>query len=62
MQPPTRINSGRPQRSARKPPSGTEPTVTHNTMLMIDPAAAIDQPRSTSIDGPKLKIMAKPTL
>ena len=31
-------------------------------MLMIDPAAALDQPRSTSIDGLKLKIMAKPTL
>ena len=62
MQPPARINSGRPLRSARKPPSGTESTVTHNTMLMIDPAAAIDQPRSTSIDGPKLKMIAKPTL
>ena len=25
-------------------------------MLMVDPAADIDQPRSTSIDGPKVKI------
>jgi hypothetical protein len=62
MQPPIRINSGRPLRSARKPPSGTETTASHNTMLMTDPAAAIDQPRSTSIDGPKLKIIAKPAL
>ena len=29
---------------------------------MTDPAAGIDQPRSTSIEGPKLKIMAKPIL
>jgi hypothetical protein len=27
-------------------------------MLMVDPAAAIDQPRSTSIDGPKVKVTA----
>ena len=27
-------------------------------MLTVDPADAIDQPRSTSIEGPKLKIMA----
>jgi hypothetical protein len=31
-------------------------------MLIVEPAADIDQPRSTSIEGPKLKIMAKPTL
>src|SRR5882757_9517537 len=62
MQPATRTNSGRLVRSARKPPSGTESTASHNTMLMVDPAAAIDQPRSTSIEGPKLKITAKPTL
>ena len=37
-------------------------TASHSTMLMAEPAADIDQPRSTSIEGPKLKIMAKPTL
>src|ERR1700704_1539601 len=62
MQPATRTNSGRLVRSARKPPSGTETAASHNTMLMVDPAAAIDQPRSTSIEGPKLKIIANPTL
>src|SRR5260370_39748578 len=62
MQPAASINSGRLVRSAKKPPSGTEITASHSTMLMIHPAAAIDQPRSTSIDGPKLKIIAKPTL
>ena len=31
-------------------------------MLMVEPAAVIDQPRSTSIEGPKLKTVAKPTL
>ena len=30
--------------------------------MVADPADAIDQPRSTSIDGPKLKITAKPIL
>ena len=48
--------------SAKMPPSGTETTASHNTMLMIEAAADIDQPRSTSIVGPKLKIIAKPTL
>src|SRR6202521_4109647 len=54
-QPATRINSGRPVRSARNPPDGTEITASHNTMLIVDPAAVIDQPRSASIEGPKLK-------
>jgi hypothetical protein len=31
-------------------------------MLMVDPAAAIDQPRSTSSEGPRLKMVAKPKL
>jgi len=30
--------------------------------MIVDHAAAIDQPRSTSIEGPKLTIMAKQTL
>src|SRR5882757_2866779 len=62
MQPATMISSGRLVRSARKPPAGTESTVNHSTMLMADPAVVIDHPRSTSIEGPKLKIVAKPTL
>ena len=36
--------------------------VTHITMLTADPAAAMLQPRSVSMVGPKLKIMAKATL
>ena len=62
MQLATIMLRGRLVRSARKPPEGTDATETHNTMLIVDPAAAIDQPRSTSIEGPKLTIMAKPTL
>ena len=58
----TRMVCGRPVRSASHPPNGTENTAIHNPMLSADPAEAIDQPRSTSIDGPKLKITAKPTL
>src|ERR1700728_3108694 len=58
MQPPARIKFGRPMRSAKKPPSGTDITANHNTMLMAEPAADIDQPRSFSIEGPKLKIRA----
>ncbi len=53
MAPATRMDCGRSVRSARKPPSGTETTASHNTMLMADPAAVIDQPRSTSIDRPE---------
>src|SRR5258708_12942547 len=56
------IASWRPVRSARKPPRGTETAESQSTMLMADPAAVIDQPCSTSIDGPKLKIIAKPIL
>ena len=64
MQPATRMQSEAarygPQDSR---PRGTDPnTASHKTMLIADPAVAIDQPRSTSIDGPKLKINAKPTL
>src|SRR6202049_2616017 len=62
MQLATTMDCGRLVRSARNPPDGTEITPSHNTMLMADPAAAIDLPRSTSIEGPKLKITAKPTL
>src|ERR1700677_2122974 len=62
MQPPARIKFGRPVRPARKPPSGTDITANHSTMLITEPAADIDQPRSSSIEGPKLKIMANPTL
>src|SRR5258708_36592510 len=58
----TTMVPGRLVRSARKPPEGTEATDTHNTMLIVDPASAIDQPRSTSIEGPKLTIIAKPIL
>ncbi|MEY9648114.1 hypothetical protein ABIF26_002467 [Bradyrhizobium elkanii] len=62
MQPVTRITSPRLVRSARKPPNGTERAASQSTILMVDPAAAPDQPCSTSIDGPKLKIIAKPML
>src|SRR3984893_1041774 len=62
MQLATRTSSGRLVRSAIKPPSGTEITASHKTMLIVEPAAAIDQPRSTSIEGPNEKITAKPTL
>src|SRR3979490_2782196 len=62
MQLATIMLRGRLVRSARKPQKGTEATETHNTMLIVDPAVAIDQPRSTSIEGPKLTIMAKPVL
>ncbi|WP_292454266.1 hypothetical protein [Mesorhizobium sp.] len=41
---------------------GTEIAVSQRTMLIVDPAAAMDQPRSTSIVGPKLKIITKPRL
>ncbi len=56
------IASWRPVRSASKPPAGTETADSQSTMLIADPAAVIDQPRSTSIEGPKLKIMTKPML
>src|SRR5947207_2005823 len=62
MQPTTRTVCGRFIRSATNPPKGTLNRETHSTMLITDPAGAIDQPRSTSIVGPKLKIVAKPTL
>src|SRR5258707_12842448 len=54
--------SGRPVRSAMKPPAGTEITDSHSTRLIAEPAAAMLQPRSTSSEGPNEKIMAKPTL
>ena len=47
IQPATSISSGRPLRSAMKPPSGTEIAATQSTMLMVEPAAVTDQPRST---------------
>ena len=53
---------GRLVRSASNPPKGTLNTASHNTMLIAEPAAVIDQPCSTSMAGPKLKMMAKPTL
>src|SRR5260370_32518792 len=56
------IASWRPVRSASKPPAGTETADSQSTMLIADPAAVIDQPRSTSIEGPKLKIITKPIL
>jgi hypothetical protein len=56
------ITSCRPVRSARKPPRGTETADSQSTTLIADPAAVIDQPRSTSIDGPKLKIITNPIL
>src|SRR5665213_3308216 len=58
----TSMVCGRPLRSARTPPPGTANTEIHNTILMIEPAADIDQPRAASIDGPKEKIVANPTL
>jgi hypothetical protein len=45
--------------TAGSPPNGTENTATHNTMLTADPA---DASTSRVIDGPKLKITAKPML
>ena len=41
---------------------GTESAVSQSTTLIADPAVVIDQPRSTSIEGPKLKIIVKPML
>ena len=52
------IACGRLKRSARKPPAGTLTTESHSTMLMAEPAAVMDQPRSVSRVGPKLKVMA----
>src|SRR3981189_63712 len=50
MQLATIMLRGRLVRSARKPPEGTDPTETHNTMLIVDPAAAIDQHRRSEAD------------
>src|SRR6266702_2280146 len=58
-----RLRIGPAARPLTNPSAATvETAASHNTMLMVDPAAAIDQPRSTSIEGPKLKIIANPTL
>lgn len=62
MQPTAKIVCGRLVRSASNPPEGTLNTAIHNTMLIAEPAAVIDQPCSTSRVSPKLKTMAKPTL
>jgi hypothetical protein len=51
-----------PVRSASAPPMVAVRTVSQSTILTADPAAVIDQPRSTSIEGPKPKIIVKPIL
>src|SRR5215208_7990410 len=62
MHPTTSTDCGLLVQSARNPPAIPPSAASHNTMLMAEPAAVIDQPRSTSRVGPKLKIIAKPML
>src|ERR1700751_6162915 len=42
------------------PPSAIESTESHSTILTMDPAPVMVQPRSTNSEGPNDKIMAKP--
>ncbi len=56
------ISCGRLLQSDRKPPLTPPNVASHSTIEIVDPAAVMVQPRSTSMVGPKLKIMAKPML